>query len=454
MEQEIKITSGLRETPHDERDFKLGAVFDLPTLESLPSEFELGQTTIRDQTTIDPSNDKCSEYGYGVIDELQEGVLTNPDYSFAVSKDISGDPEVFGQDLRTAGLGHVNIGAIEQSQVPAGINVEDHKYRYLESWPTDLKDKASNHKKKSLWVVTGPYDSFDNIRATIYKFFLDGQQNPVVFGCKFGWSIYQIYMDTITSTGSGHAMAIKGWVVRNGKTYLKVQQSVGEKAGENGYHFFSREVINDAYEKYKAFTAIDMPREDAEWMLKHGIKENDSNLLQFYKVTVSYLKDVINYLLILKPTPQQVSEESLKITLYQKIFSLLIRILLIKKKPMTYLEATIQVESGGDDNAIGDKNLTNHAYGCLQIRQGVCDTVNTHYGTTYKAQDCLGNRQVSIDIWNKYWPLFPALVTDEDKAKAWNGGPGWKLYYGKQGYEKYTANLDIYWSKINKYLNQ
>lgn len=116
------------------------------------------------------------------------------------------------------------------------------------------------------------------------------------------------------------------------------------------------------------------------------------------------------------------------------------------------LNATIEVESGGNDNAIGDLTLTNHAYGCLQTRQGVVDDVNKYLGTNYKAQDCHGNRNLSILIYNTYWKVHTALVTYEDRAKGWNGGPGWKSLYGKPGHETYTKNLDIYWEKIQRYL--
>lgn len=116
------------------------------------------------------------------------------------------------------------------------------------------------------------------------------------------------------------------------------------------------------------------------------------------------------------------------------------------------LNAIIQVESGGDDNAEGDLHLENHAYGCLQIRQGVCDDVNTKFNTIYKSQDCLGNRAVSVDIWNKYWQVFTFLISDEDRAKAWNGGAYWQKIYKTPGHEEYSANIDEYWIKVQKYL--
>lgn len=116
------------------------------------------------------------------------------------------------------------------------------------------------------------------------------------------------------------------------------------------------------------------------------------------------------------------------------------------------LKAIIEVESSGNDNAIGDLHLTDHAYGCMQIRQGAVDICNSYLHTTYKSQDTLGNRNLSITLFTAYFHVFKSLITNEDRAKAWNGGAGWKQFYGKPHYEKYTANLDLYWTKVQSHL--
>lgn len=93
------------------------------------------------------------------------------------------------------------------------------------------------------------------------------------------------------------------------------------------------------------------------------------------------------------------------------------------------LVAQIQAESGGDDNAIGDKFLSQKAYGCLQIRQPCVDDYNRWHQTHYKAEDCLGNRELSVRIYKDYIdhyataPRLGRTPTDEDKARIWNGGP-------------------------------
>lgn len=114
--------------------------------------------------------------------------------------------------------------------------------------------------------------------------------------------------------------------------------------------------------------------------------------------------------------------------------------------------AIIAVESGGNDYAIGDLGIDDahggHAYGPMQIREGVVDDANKVLNTTHTSKDCLGNRDLSIAIFNAYWIAHPALITDEDKAKAWNGGAGWKSLYGKPGYESYSAKIDAYWASV------
>lgn len=112
------------------------------------------------------------------------------------------------------------------------------------------------------------------------------------------------------------------------------------------------------------------------------------------------------------------------------------------------IAALTQVESGGDDNAIGDKHLAQKAYGCLQIRQPAVDDVNRLKGTNYKAEDCLGNRALSIWICKVYidnyaTPKRLGTVNDEKMARIWNGGPnGWK-----------RSSTQAYWEKVRQALS-
>lgn len=113
----------------------------------------------------------------------------------------------------------------------------------------------------------------------------------------------------------------------------------------------------------------------------------------------------------------------------------------IQETPL--VRCIIHNESGGLDTAVGDKGLAQEAYGPLQIRQPCLDDVNKWNGTRYKASDMLGNRPLSIWVFNAYLRIYATQkrlgrpVTDEDRARIWNGGPGgWK-----------SAATVAYWTK-------
>lgn len=112
------------------------------------------------------------------------------------------------------------------------------------------------------------------------------------------------------------------------------------------------------------------------------------------------------------------------------------------------IKGLIPVESNGNDNAIGDLHLSQKAYGPLQIREPVCIDVNRKYGTNYKATDMLGNRPLSIDVCKKYLGIYATEkaigrpVTDQDRARIWNGGPtGWKRSTTLAYWKKVSARL-------------
>ena len=112
------------------------------------------------------------------------------------------------------------------------------------------------------------------------------------------------------------------------------------------------------------------------------------------------------------------------------------------------INALIQVESDGDIFAIGDKDLKNKAYGCLQIRQPVVDDVNRVLGTNNKAEDMLGNKELSVIVFKAYMDLYATEkrlgrpVTDEDRARIWQGGPnGWRKNITKSYAQKVSMIL-------------
>lgn len=278
MNEEKK--GGLNPLPKDERDFQLGAYYSLPSLSELPESFSLGEADIKHQG----DTDFCTAFASCGASELQEGVRLNPLWSFAKSKEISGDMEEWGQDLRTALKVHTKFGAVEMSEM------EVDNPRDIKTYSPLLEEEAKKHKKKTYLSVSGKYDDFDNIRASIWKF--RSENRAVVFGIQFGWPLSQIIMENPAENGFGHALFALGWKVINDIPYLEVVNSYGKDAGENGKHYFGRDVINKWTEQYGAFMFVDMPPEDMKRLLDANIKETDSIFTKILKELWYLIKSI------------------------------------------------------------------------------------------------------------------------------------------------------------------
>lgn len=251
--------AGLRPTPRDIRDFALGAVYPLPRPDELPERFEIKTLGLKNQL----DTDFCTAFASTLMNETQEGVPLEPSWSFAASKMLSGHPEWWGQDIRTALKAHVKFGAIEEAAAPMSLRTTPaSKLRYINNWDRGLFEKAKKHRKKSYFRIVGQYDHFDNIRGAIWAF--RDKKCIVGFGTRWGWGLYQYKIEAPASSGFGHMAAIVGWTKEGGKEYLIVQNSYGEAAGSGGYHLFSREVINASVEQYGAFMFLDEDPEEVK----------------------------------------------------------------------------------------------------------------------------------------------------------------------------------------------
>ena len=103
------------------------------------------------------------------------------------------------------------------------------------------------------------------------------------------------------------------------------------------------------------------------------------------------------------------------------------------------LPALIQVESGGDNSAIGDSG---NAIGCLQIWPVMVEDVNRVSGQGFTLNDRLSRHQ-SLKMARIYFRHYGKGWNIEQAARCWNGGP--------TGNKK-KATLK-YWEKVKKELN-
>ncbi len=111
------------------------------------------------------------------------------------------------------------------------------------------------------------------------------------------------------------------------------------------------------------------------------------------------------------------------------------------------LEALIQVESRGNENAVGDKHLSRPSVGVLQIRPIMVREVNRilkkhKVKKKYTLEDRY-SREKSIEMFYIWQSYHLPDSSDEVIARCWNGGPkGWKR----------NSTLH-YWNKVQKEIN-
>ena len=272
---------GLKPTPPDERDFKLGAILKLPKPETLPVEFIFDVPKVENQY----NTDFCTAFATGYMSEIQEGIDIEPAWTFAMSKVISDDVAEWGQDIRTAMKTHIKYGALNRENSPLTLDEKNGDIlREIDNWPDNIEfwvEKAKPYKKKSFFKITGHYDHFDNIRASIYEF--RDLKRAVGLGVDWAWNLYEPMIPDLVTNGTGHMICVVGWKTVDNEPYLVIQNSYGKEVGDEGKHYFPRRVINTMVEKYGAYMFIDLPKEQAKYYLDNGILLTDNWVTGLWK---------------------------------------------------------------------------------------------------------------------------------------------------------------------------
>ena len=110
-----------------------------------------------------------------------------------------------------------------------------------------------------------------------------------------------------------------------------------------------------------------------------------------------------------------------------------------------FLGALSQVESGGNNSAVGDGGRSIGRYQITKLYFIDAQRFNTNLNK-YKWRDCLNKNISEQVVWaymNKYEPAAVRNKDWETLAKCHNGGCGWR---SKTGQAK--LNLEKYWNKI------
>ncbi len=282
------ISSGLRQEKKDERDIKLGALITLPKLEEIPEEYMLEHLEVQDQE----DSDFCSAYSTCAISSIQEGFVLDPLYSFAVSKSLSGNEEEWGQTFSYALKSHVKVGAIGKAFAPFTIKDKD-KVRYIKNFPNlnDLYQIAIGQRKKAYVEISGKYDHYDNVRATLWKY--RNEKRGAVMGLDWHWNIYD-YVLKGTDDGFGHMIAIIGW----NKDGLILLNSAGLQAGKQGKHVLPRKEANYYIKKYNgAFTFIDLSPDELRQALESGKMIDETVINKLQKLLIKLLQSHVALLI-------------------------------------------------------------------------------------------------------------------------------------------------------------
>ena len=257
---ENKLVTGIKPRSYDRRDFLGGALYTLPRVQVLPDEYLLTPLSVKDQNT-DGNYDFCASCAGAALKEQQEGVELFYPFLFAAAKhEQGGDPDDFGLELRSIGKALVKWGIPAVSDVPQEIkDLPMDKRRRFEHYPQELRDKALLHKGAMYFFVEGPYDPYDNYRATMVA--LKDKKIAPIFGIIYGWPLEEyLLVYNGTPQGFGHSMSGQGWDTQG----VAALNSAGMQAGHNGMHRISRETFNRAAKRFGVLVVTDMPERETK----------------------------------------------------------------------------------------------------------------------------------------------------------------------------------------------
>lgn len=286
--RKIPPQNSLRPLPLDSRDFSLGAVFPQLDVSEVPNtDFAVGTPLlIKDQG----ETDECSAYATTAVSEDQEGQELLPEYQFFKTKQLAGNPEEWGADLRDACKSAVKFGSLPLDGFKLFKGLTRDQLLKPEQWPSHADDVAMFHKKQTYFAVTGKYDVFDNIRIALWQH--RSEKCSIVTGAQFRTEWLQapkgVIGEKYGDNGFGHAFKIFGQKIIDGQPYLMAQLSQGEQVGDGGLFYFPRSVVNKEIGPYGIFMFKDMALSDAKYYVENQTSPKHSFLRQLWAIITSF----------------------------------------------------------------------------------------------------------------------------------------------------------------------
>lgn len=293
-EKLLLIGGGLVPHKDDTRDILFGQVYTLPRLEDIDDEFSVGEPLkIKDQK----ESDICAAASSSAVSEDQEEVELDMLFQFACGKAIQAEDygttiDSWGCDLRSMAKGLCRYGSLELKYAPYSVETTPRAtYADLKNYAPELLTKALEHKKESFMWITGPYDFFDNIRATMWK--NRNERKSMLVGttwCPQWTGAPKGIIDFDGTPMFGHALklfSVKRILELEGEMFLEAQLSNGTEIGDNGKFYFNRSVINKYFTDFGGIIFTDMPKEDARYHIENGIKADGNWLWNLIKVIIN-----------------------------------------------------------------------------------------------------------------------------------------------------------------------
>jgi len=216
------------------------------------------------------------------------GDYCDPLYQMAKIKQVRGEWQSYGANLRDAAQALVKYGSIKKNQSPFTYGERlpsDRNRDFLanwNNWPIALDLKAIKMCLGSFFSVDGPYDAFDNIRSALYLNYKSGVKIAINSGLNWRpeWNVSPggiVSENYDVSAGGPHAIKLFGQVVVNNIPYIAMQQSWGNGAGNNGVYLLSRKVINNEFKAgYGTFCFKQLPKVLASYYNENGILATDN----------------------------------------------------------------------------------------------------------------------------------------------------------------------------------
>lgn len=251
------VISSLEKLPQDLRDFSHHALFGTIEPANLPAfDFDVGAATpsILDQTDLDFCTGYCSSE-QNTTEFHSESDACCPLYQMAKIKQVRGEWNQSGANLRDAANALIQYGSIPLSQSPFTHNQNpgtDRDRDFLanwNNWPPALDLIASMRKLGSYFTIDGPGDAFDNMRSVLWQSASNWSGSGVIFGLEWHdeWTGTPagVIPDAVPASGGDpHAVYIRGQKVISDVPYMVVQNSWGAAFGDNGLYYMPRSVLN------------------------------------------------------------------------------------------------------------------------------------------------------------------------------------------------------------------